>query len=65
MNEQQHQHTQPPQPADSADAPSSAAIAASRREADDLYAAADQAIANALSGDSQSFLQANRQFGGQ
>ena len=65
MNEKQRQHTPPQQPADSADAPSTDAIAASRREADDLYAAADQAIGNALSGDSQAFLQANHQFGGQ
>lgn len=36
-----------------------------RRLADELLSAADEAIRKALSGDSQQFLQANRQQGGE
>ena len=36
-----------------------------RRAGDDLLAAGDAAIARALSGDSERFLRANRQEGGQ
>ena len=36
-----------------------------RREAEELLAASDAAIARALSGDSEAFLRANRQQGGQ
>jgi hypothetical protein len=40
-------------------------LAAIRREARDLITAGDDAISRALSGDSESFLRANRQQGGQ
>jgi hypothetical protein len=40
-------------------------LESARAEAERLFAAADEAIARALSSDSQAFLQANRQSGGQ
>jgi hypothetical protein len=40
-------------------------LAGMQQEADQLLRAADDAIARALSGDSEAFLRANRQHGGQ
>lgn len=40
-------------------------LAAARDEAERLFAAGDEAIERALSGDSEAFLAANRQRGGQ
>lgn len=42
-----------------------AALRAVRQRADDLLAAGDEAIRRALSSDSEAFLRANRQEGGQ
>lgn len=42
-----------------------AALRAVRQKADDLLAAGDEAIRRALSSDSEAFLRANRQEGGQ
>lgn len=42
-----------------------ASLRAVRQKADDLLAAGDEAIRRALSSDSEAFLQANRQEGGQ
>ena len=42
-----------------------AALRAARQKADDLLAAGDEAIRRALSSDSEAFLRANRQEGGQ
>ena len=41
------------------------ALRAVRQKADDLLAAGDEAIRRALSSDSEAFLRANRQEGGQ
>ncbi len=41
------------------------ALARARRDAQSLLSAGDEAIARALSGDSQAFLRANRQQGGE
>lgn len=42
-----------------------ASLRAVRQKADDLLAAGDEAIRRALSSDSEAFLKANRQEGGQ
>jgi|PlaIllAssembly_1097288.scaffolds.fasta_scaffold498838_2 hypothetical protein len=45
--------------------PASTGLTRVRRDAQELLSAGDEAIARALSGDSQAFLRANRQQGGQ
>lgn len=54
---------QPPPPGGSE--PAGGELDRLRRDAEDLLAAGDAAIERALSGNSQAFLQANRQAGGQ
>ena len=66
MNDREREIPQRPR---SADGPPGAGegggLEAARTRADRLLRAADEAIARALSGDSERFLQATRQSGGQ
>jgi len=62
----QQRHREPQDPAPITSAPSGGgALPGLRQQAADLAAAADAIIASALSQDSEAFLQANRQQGGE
>jgi len=66
MNQQERHHDQPIRPMDdSAGNPAAGNLNALRQQAAALHAAADAAIRNALSSNSQAFNAAMRQEGGQ
>lgn len=65
MNERQrHDHPDPP-PGDGGPTAGGSSLGELRRAGDDLLAAGDEAIRRALSGNSEAFLRANRQEGGE
>ena len=66
MNEQERQRTRVPRPAGGSPGnDGDQGLEASRRRAERLLQASDEVIARALSDDSEKFLRATRQSGGQ